>query len=274
MNQPGQTSSDQKTWVSTHCRITKWSWMSGRRHCKRWLYLVEEALSVPCLRYAQKGACPWQDNPGLSASDQWRLKENGSECCIPEDASLQRQRGDLYGHLVLERKKNRVLNTTNNRVVIIISIKSYVEFNWLYSGIRTSRITVRFVFLCKFWKVLLTHDNLKTILYSSNSKNLLWGISCHHILISYSRIGPIERTLHVRELSNINIHILLTILHIFHVTSWESLSLNQDILPFLLCLCVYKVLYNEWYHGEKWDASHYWDITWRIKEIHVPLGND
>ena len=49
-----------------------------------------------------------------------------------------------------------------------------------------------------FWKLSLTHDNLRVI-SSSNSRNLLWGISCHYCRYCYSGIGSIERTLSYRS---------------------------------------------------------------------------
>ena len=50
-----------------------------------------------------------------------------------------------------------------------------------------------------FCKLLLIHDYLVAILYSRNvkvnSKDLLWGSSCHHCMYFYSGIVSINRTL-------------------------------------------------------------------------------
>ena len=41
----------------------------------------------------------------------------------------------------------------------------------------------------QFCKLSLTHENLRAVSYSSNSWNLLWGISCHRCMYSYSGIN-------------------------------------------------------------------------------------
>ena len=70
-----------------------------------------------------------------------------------------------------------------------------VASDWPYSGIRISGIAVRFLLWGHFCNISLIHENLRAILYSSNSKNLLRGIFCHHSMHSYSGIGSIERNL-------------------------------------------------------------------------------
>ena len=71
-----------------------------------------------------------------------------------------------------------------------------------FSRIRIRGIAVRFIFEVNlrrhFYKFSLTHDNLRAILYSSNSKNLLRNF-LYYCMYSYFGIGSIERTLTVLQ---------------------------------------------------------------------------
>ena len=109
----------------------------------------------------------------------------------------------------------------------------------MYSGI--CGIAVIFLFLSKlgrhFFNISLTDHNLRAILYSSNSINLLRGISCHHCMYFYSGIGSIkfEHTLKYNALNTCMVLQLIWFLDRKHKISKECsfflLATRLQVVP-------------------------------------------